>query len=453
MALANFGILQAGPDPYQRIQQAAQPWGAAAGVGRGLLDAWKQEQDKRIGADLMAAWDYKAPADLTVLTPEQQAQHERYSQIFAPDMTDAAKFRKAAQLRMPYNQQAAEKMLQMADVREREEAQMMQEAQAKAQQAPSANIVRVENQIGEYQREMEQLADRRNRLEANNTEGRKLIDSRVSLLGQEVNRLYGVKKEMAKGTLLENAYSTSLEPTTSVPVVQAPAVPEVAPQATPLSTVKYKQDLAKAKSEAQKQLSAGLINQDQFFAYIAQAEADAEAGGNQPNPKGAATSDWDDLVGKVQFIKARQDYNAVKNAREFLQTALNKPLDKAEISQIKFAIARAVTGPGVLTESEVNAANAPEDIVTKALYDAGVLGYFKSFDEGAVKSGIKAALNNSSGLNTAADNINDFIGEHNSRHPKYAKPLYSRIGGEAKPVAQKQGRRTATADDLKELGL
>ena len=277
MAFANFGILQAMPDPYERIRQASQGWGALPGVVGGIQQKWAEEKLKDVHGRVLGAWDFQHEADTNpayrFASPEEKAQYDANRAIFGAKDTDSQKFRKAAQLYSPYDGRLTEKMLGMADVRDREEAQLQdqmnqriaqqkaKEAEAEAEQ-PYKNMVRADSMLAYYGRAIDQL--RNTPIPATD---RVALENRERQIADLVKK-QGVVAEAQKAYASKNP---ELGMMFAPAPVEAPAVGGVAPVVSqpapavesPKIMLKSSKDLSRAELAIDQQMGAGLFDKNE----------------------------------------------------------------------------------------------------------------------------------------------------------------------------------------------
>jgi hypothetical protein len=273
MAFANFGILQAMPDPYERIRQASQGWGALPGVVGGIQQKWAEEKLKDVHGRVLGAWDYQHEADSNpqyqFASPEEKAQHEANRAIFKPGDTDSQKFRKAAQLYSPYDSSLTEKMLGMADVRDREEAQLQDEmnqriAQQKANEEeakaklPYEFSIRGERLFDAYGSQIAELYQRRDKVNPNDVATLKLIDDAIRDKVSRQQLALEANKDATKGSPLESLYADPVAPV-APPVV----APQVAPVVVPEIILTNASDLEQKKLEVDQLVQAKMISYDE----------------------------------------------------------------------------------------------------------------------------------------------------------------------------------------------
>jgi hypothetical protein len=276
MAMANFGVLQALPDPYERIRQASAGWGALPGVVGQVQQRWNDEKLKDVHGRVLKAWDYQSPKDTDpgyqFGTPEEEAEYAANRAIFSVGDKDPQKFRKAANYFSPYDTALSQKMLGMADVRDREEAQLQDEmnqriAQQKAKEEeskakrPYENVIRAENAFQDIGRSIDQLFQRRGTVSANDTKTLGEIDAAINSLREQQKRAYDARQQFAQGSDLEQLYPAA-------PVVANEPPPAVAPQAAPVAappvpTLARSSDLARAKLSVDQMVQAGTISPDE----------------------------------------------------------------------------------------------------------------------------------------------------------------------------------------------
>jgi hypothetical protein len=359
MAFANFGILQAMPDPYERIRQASQGWGALPGVVGGLQKQWAEEKLKDVHGRVMGAWDFQHEADSNpeyqFASPEEKAQYEANRAIFKPGETDSQKFRKAAQLYSPYDSALSQKMLGMADVRDREEAQLQDEMnqriaaqKAKEEEAkaklPYENTIRGERAFDALGSQIADLYQRRDNVNPNDVATLKLIDDAIQQKRAQQDVVREANKGFAKGSALEAVYAEPAAAPVAPPVV--PATPASAPVAPVIPTLAQSSDLARAKLSVDQMVQAGTISPDEATRQKTALEVQAgelsrkegAAAGARKQSETLATTALKDSGFNGNY-ESRTEYNTAAKEVNNLLANIEKATD-ADINSLAVMVAK-----------------------------------------------------------------------------------------------------------------
>jgi len=101
-----------------------------------------EEKKKQIASDIMGAWDLQELSDIELYGMPQNEidDYERRISIFNPEMSDAQKYRKAASLIMPYDEEGAAQMLKYADARELKELEISERNKKEAKQGERVKL-------------------------------------------------------------------------------------------------------------------------------------------------------------------------------------------------------------------------------------------------------------------------------------------------------------------------
>jgi hypothetical protein len=391
-------------------------------------------------------------------SPEEEAQYKKMRGVFAKGMTDEQKYRRSAALLAPYDPRGAREMIEYADSRAKLERQLgekerISRAQSKSKE-PITNITKTNTFIQQRQRSNEQLRTRIDGTDINQTELRTRLEGEINKNNDEIKFAKTQLAKYAKDMPLEDLYT--FEGDSKTPKGLNVDANEPDSKVDPNRPKGLKEDAVSLESvignETNKALQDAAIQNALRDKKITKTRAEQlqsdlqtqrKASAQDAAPVKSARDAWDKLTDSSTFIKTEQEFNKVKNARDELLEAVNDPnLTVARAKQLAFKIARVVTGPGTLTESEV-LGTQNRSLVEASLEKVGLEWLLTGSDrsiENTVK-GMRAALEGTSGYNTAIDNYNDRVQKYNTRYGKVnKKPLKSRLGGTKKELTQAQKR-------------
>ena len=326
---------------------------------------------------------------------------------------------------------------------------------------PITNITKTNTYIQQRQRDNEQLVQRFAQTDSDNTEEQQAIRTSITKNNMEIENAQKQLAKYSKGLALEDLYTfdgtaepkgLKVDPNKPDSKVDPNRPKGLKEDVVSLESVignetnKALQDAAIQNALRDKKITKTRAEQLQ-----SDLETQRKASAQDAAPVKSARDAWDKLTDSSTFIKTEQEFNKVKNARDELLEAVNDPnLTVARAKQLAFKIARVVTGPGTLTESEV-LGTQNRTLVEASLEKVGLewllTGSDRSIDN-TIK-GMRAALDGTSGYNTAIDNYNDRVQKYNARYGKVnRKPLKTRLGS-----TKKDEPEISDEELLKELGL
>ena len=421
--------------------------------------------------------EVEQPAPMRELTPEDieaekarqraalfgedmdETEYERLRQMYKPDMTRAQEDYRLAQLLRPYDPKGADELEERAyNQHQFDEKMQLQKdqlldantrADAKAlNEEPFKKLVRAENYISGRQTAIQQLMQRRGTVKPNNTTALNSIDSAINKLTSEINNAQKETAAISEGSDLANLYA--FQGAEGGPT-NAPASMEQ-PTAQPVNMTGDALQDNKSIDEA---LRAGTIDQDTASRLKEDVKFTSKEQARKTAPKRNAGTAWNSLVKSNSYKKERAELREWQGFRNQLSSMLDKDLTQAQRGQLGFQIARVVTGPGVLTESDINSTKG-QTRIDGILGSLGLSGFVRGtdYEQDKVKESINAALANTAVGETKVAILNDLIKtEYNDLHKGFEKPylnINEFMGGNKKTTTTPK-RRKATSADLERL--